>query len=213
MKSTAATDLERTTAGLFEAHPLSAQTASFPTALLHLPFEHILSQLPSPERDSSNMTFDDSKSNEEPALQLEVILDSMKPPACWGLGQNVTTGGGPSPKTSTRAAPFASPPISLGTSASPVTVDRFISGLPSLESLLSKPDDESSMSALLGKNLSQLLSNVPSNASEFRSLPINVKRDRSMALVKLWTVVKVSGKLMSDFTNVHRLIHKKNFYC
>jgi hypothetical protein len=193
MESTAATDLDRTTAGLLEAHPIAGQTACFPDALLHLPFAFILSQLPSPTKESSHLPFDDSNSNEEPALQLGIILESMKPPTCWGVGGNVSLPVKASPETTIQSKPFASTPISLkfGSDGAPVTLDRFMSGLSSLSSLLSNTQDESSMSALLAQNLSQLLSKVPCNSAELKNLAIDVKRDRLKALVKLWIVVKV----------------------
>jgi hypothetical protein len=107
-----------------------------------------------------------------------------------------------SPEASAQNKPFTSPPISLHfndkNDLSTVTVDRFISGLPSLASLLSNKDDESSMSALLAKNLSQLLSKVPCNSSEYQSLSTEVKGGRCKAIIKLWIVVKVSDKLVSD---------------
>ena len=185
LKSTAATDLDRTTAGLFEAHPLAAQTASFPDALLHLPFEHILSQLPSL----------DSSSDQEPALQFGAILDSMKPPNCWGFGQNTIDNVTSTPEKAIKSTSFGSPPVSFDfqheSNIVPVSIDLFISDLSSLTEFFNK-DDEMSMRNLLAKNLHQLFKKVPSNSSEYHSLSNEVKRRRCKSLIKLWIIVKVS---------------------
>ena len=70
-------------AALVDTHALAIETAEFPTALLHLPFEHILSNLPHPsERDS--LTMRRNEDDIEPIIQLRHIMQAMKPPACWG---------------------------------------------------------------------------------------------------------------------------------
>jgi hypothetical protein len=196
MKSTVnSDDLHLTTAGLFEAHPIAAQTAHFPEAILHLPFHHILSQLPGTDSEDSSNPFDDSESNEEPVLRFGAMLDSMKPPNCWGLGEDVNrTTETPQGATMT-AIFFRSSKISLNIDASgdvpSVSLDQFTSGLTSFNSLLSENDKESSMCALLVQNLSQLLGKIPIDSSEFQSLSLDVKRDRCKALIKLWIAVKV----------------------
>jgi hypothetical protein len=198
LKSTAITDLERTTAGLLEAHPMAAQAPSFPLAVLHIPFEHILSQLPALDRESSTISFDEFTANEEPALQLGKILDSMKPPFCWGMGGDTNSDETSSPEAGARRSLITSPPLAFsfdeGSDASPVTIDRFISDLSSLQTLLSCSEDESSMSCLLGHNLNQLLKKIPHHASEFKNLSVESKLNRAKALVKLWIVVKVREK-------------------
>ena len=199
LKSTVISEIEMTTASLLEAHPMAAQAPSFPSAVLHLPFQHILSQLPTLDRDASTMAFDESDPNEEPALQLGNMLDSMKPPFCWGMGGNDNYEEAASPVANRRHSLLTSPPMSLNfdgdSDDSPVTVDRFISDLASLRSLLSSSENESSMSCLLGKNLNQLLKKIPHSASEFKSLSPDKKLSRAKTLVKLWIVVKVSRNL------------------
>ena len=166
--STVASDLDKTTASLFEAHPLAGQTASFPPALLSLPFEFVLSNLPAPEYDSGNKSYSDSN-NSEPALQLVAMLNSMKPPICWGQDdQNTPSRLRSSPEAIHHSRPlFASPPVSLkfdgNGNAVPVSVDLFLHGLPSLSKLLS--NDDSSMATLLAQNLGQLLSRIPHDLS------------------------------------------------
>lgn len=191
LRSTAATEIDKTTAGLFEAHPLAGQTACFPDAVLHLPFSYILSQLPPIE--NSNGPLPLGEHNEEPALQLGVVLEAMKPPACWGQGEsnmheaNQTHGTTHSPK------PFASPSVASSFESTPqdgaVTVDRFISGLKHLSPLLKNETEP--MTNLLTQNLGQLLAQVPADVNELRTLPVEGKQARLRALVKLWIVVKV----------------------
>ena len=77
-------------AALFDTHILAIQTAKFPSALLHLPFDYILLKLPvvKDENSSSSQERDD---NIEPTLQLREILKTMAPPHCWGQGGEVLT--------------------------------------------------------------------------------------------------------------------------
>lgn len=189
-------DLHLTTAGLFEAHPIAAQTAHFPEAVLHLPFDHILSQLPRTDSEDDSIAFDDSESNKEPVLQFGAMLDSMKPPNCWGARAGTSRKVETPQRVTSTPKPCRSPEVPLnfetdGDGAS-VTLNQFTAGLSLLNSLLSGNDRESSMSALLAKNLSQLLGKIPQDSSDFQSLPFDVKRTRCKSLIKLWIVVKVS---------------------
>jgi hypothetical protein len=71
------------TAGLFETHVMSVQAPLFPTVVLHLPFEYILDQI----RDSQDSAkAGPSSQNIEPMLVLDAVIQSMKPPNCWGMG-------------------------------------------------------------------------------------------------------------------------------
>lgn len=194
MHSTAASEIEKTTASLFEAHPLAGQTAKFPEAVLHLPFQFILSQLP-PVDDGDTQTSFNETSSEEPALQLGVILEAMKPPMCWGQGDNVTLHlNSGSPESVALSKPFASPsaaPLSFGniTENGSISVDRFLAGLKSLSDVFTKENE--SMSTLLIQNLSQLLSKVPAESDHMAALSADEKKAQLKALVKLWIVVKV----------------------
>lgn len=192
MQSTAANEIDKTTASLFEAHALAGQTPKFPQAVLHLPFEFILSQLPPVENDSSNSSFQEA--SEEPALQLGVILEAMKPPTCWGQGDSVTMRiDHGTPESPLITKPFTSPvgAMSLGSinENGSISVDSFLSGLKSLSAVLSNENE--SMSTLLIQNLSQLLSKVPAESDKLSSLPVEERKGRLKALVKLWIVVKV----------------------
>ena len=70
-------------AALLDTHPMSIKTPEFPPAVLHLPFEYMLSKLPSPEK--HHYTFVPGTPNIEPVLDLVSIMKSMEPPSSWGL--------------------------------------------------------------------------------------------------------------------------------
>lgn len=81
--NSAYTHLHAAAAALTDTHALAIETAKFPPALLHLPFQYILSHLPrTTEKDS--LTIDRNADNVEPTIQLRHILQSMEPPGCWG---------------------------------------------------------------------------------------------------------------------------------
>jgi hypothetical protein len=67
-------------AALFDTHPLAINTARFPSAILNLPFLHILSKLKSPGKKAAA----DEEDVQEPTLQLAYIMKSMEPPRCFG---------------------------------------------------------------------------------------------------------------------------------
>ncbi|KAL3919585.1 MAG: hypothetical protein SGILL_003682, partial [Bacillariaceae sp.] len=182
MKSKAASDIDRTSAGLLEGHPLSALTANFPHEVLHLPFEFILSQLPHPEENDVN-------SNEEPPLRLGKILESMKPPASWGLGDNSKSSAtADSPRYAlTNGTPVSFEPMANGNKDDPYDVNRFLTGLPALQSLLSS---NSTASTLIKNNLSGLMRAAPS--SGIQELQDSQKKKRiASSVYQTWVIVKV----------------------
>jgi hypothetical protein len=187
LKSTSASDIHRTSAGLLEGHPLSAQAANFPYAVLHLPFDYILSQLPHPEQDISPLAYKDEIENGEPALQLGRILDSMKPPVCWGSGEvSLSSAVKESPRASF-TTPMMLEPVANGSKEDPYDVSRFLQGLPALQSALA---ENSAKSTLLKNNLNGLVSMVPNSA--LQGLQDEEKRRSIMRSVyKIWAVVKV----------------------
>lgn len=91
-------------ASLTDSHLMTIHTASFPTALLHLPYDFILEHLPSP----LEKTMVESDEEEcEPILDLPSILEAMKPPACYGNkalapAQDATGSNSLSPSPATR---------------------------------------------------------------------------------------------------------------
>jgi len=73
-----------TCALLTDTHALSVQTALFPVAVLNLPFEYILSNLPDPIKQISQLVGDDREDVTDPIMQLDYMLKSLRPPHCWG---------------------------------------------------------------------------------------------------------------------------------
>ncbi len=197
MHSTVATDIDKATAGLFEAHPLAGQTAQFPDAVLHLPFEFILAHLP-PVKSGSEMNF--SEVDKEPALQLGVILEAMKPPTCWGQGGNVVLHvSKDSPESQSSSQPFSLPSVALNLDPkigdAAISVDRFLPGLGALASVLRNEDETTS--TLLLQNLRQLLIKVPTGPDQLSALSVDDKKVRLKALVRLWIIVKVRMKSLA----------------
>jgi hypothetical protein len=80
------TETEKATAGLFDCHPMAVRTASFPSVVLNLPFEYILSQLPHPDGEYRSSSQSDNGYGEvEPILKLETIVEAMRPPQVFGI--------------------------------------------------------------------------------------------------------------------------------
>ena len=69
------------TAALFDTHALAINTARYPTALLNLPFQYILSKLPFPGKENAPGVDQDVL---EPVLQLAFMIKAMEPPLCFG---------------------------------------------------------------------------------------------------------------------------------
>lgn len=76
-------------AALFDTHILAVHTAQFPPALLHLPFNYLLSKLPVPDEEKSASQEVEDKI--EPVLKLTEILNAMAPPRCWGQEDDTVT--------------------------------------------------------------------------------------------------------------------------
>ena len=188
------TEVKRTTAGLFETHPLSVQTALFPQSVLHLPFEHILSQLPSVVNKDNHdaQSYDGPQTKVEPSLQLGVILDTMNPPFCWGQGQIAREISEHSPEVVPMTKTFQSPPIPIKLDGNEIQlgIDHFITDLGTLKGLLAN-DSPFSMSFLLKTCLKQLLAKFPQDQTEFEGASKERRRDKARNLAREWAIVKV----------------------
>ncbi|KAL3924265.1 MAG: hypothetical protein SGILL_001145 [Bacillariaceae sp.] len=192
MKSTAASDIDRASAGLLEGHPLSALTTHFPHEVLHLPFEYILSQLPHPEQNISSISRHAFNINEEPALKLAGILDAMKPPASLGLDESASSSAvAESPRGSfMNGTPVSFEPMANGNRDDPYDINRFLTGLTSLQSFLA---GNSIASTLLKSNLSALLRTSPSSAIQQLQNPSKMQKIAS-SVYQAWVVVKAQGE-------------------
>jgi hypothetical protein len=205
-----AADLDLTTANLFEAHPMSVQTALFPLPILHLPFGDILSNIPLRIDEGKVVSNDDPQTNKEPAIRLSVIVDAMKPPFCWGQGggNNAT----PKPPLADEIRfmrTLQSPPIPTklidGNSSAPVAIDPFIVDLPSLSEILTN-GEKFSIGSLLSNSLGCLLEKMPRTRAEFEEASIEVRRMKAKDLVKEWALLKVRDNQRSSVFFCHHAL-------
>ena len=191
LKSTLASDSDRTSAALLEGHPLAVQAAHFPSSVLQLPFAHMLSELPHHERQLPSQSYSDI-SKAEPALRFDRILEAMKPPNCWGLEPRVVSDVKGTPQLkSVNASPMTFLDKNNGTKNDPFNTGRFLVGLLSLQSLLS---DNSPTSRMLKFSLNELVSTFAKNASLNDLQSPESRKRRIKSLNKAWIVVKVRSK-------------------
>jgi hypothetical protein len=78
---------DRAAAGLFETHPMMVQTPNFPSVILHLPFDFILSKLPRTLDDRPLGTWQSGNRALEPILNLSTMVQAMEPPYSWGASE------------------------------------------------------------------------------------------------------------------------------
>jgi len=71
-------------ASLTDTHPLSVRTPSFPSALLNLPFEYILSQFPHSAQEASLIYGGCMEEANEFIMDIHFMMRSLIPPYCWG---------------------------------------------------------------------------------------------------------------------------------
>jgi hypothetical protein len=191
MKSTCASDSDRASTALLEGHPLAVHTAHFPASALQLPFIHMLSQLPHHEKQTFRpKTYPGDMAKGEPALQFGRILDSMKPPACWGLNSDGTSEVKESPQFySTISSPISFSRKGKGSKNDPYDIGRFIVGLSSLHSLLS---ENSHTSNILKNSLNELVI-ADAKCSSLQQLHGSEARKKYLrSMNRTWIIVKVS---------------------
>jgi hypothetical protein len=191
MKSTRASDSDRASTALLEGHPLAVHTAHFPASALQLPFIHMLSQLPHHEKQTFRpKTYPGDMAKGEPALQFGRILDSMKPPACWGLNSDGTSEVKESPQFySTVSSPISFSRKGKGSKDDPYDTGRFIVGLSSLHSLLS---ENSPTSNILKNSLNELVI-ADAKCSSLQQLHGSEARKKYLrSMNRTWIIVKVS---------------------
>ena len=188
LNSTRASDSDRTSAALLEGHPLAVQAPHFPASVLQLPFDHILSQLPHHESRSKEMYNETTKG--EPALRFDKILEAMKPPICWGSESNVTS----HVKETPQLKSFITSPVTFldqnkGTKEDPYNISRFLTGLLSLQSLLSV---DSQICRMLKNSLNELVGTF-ARSSKLQDLQKSeARKTYTKSLNRTWVIVKVS---------------------
>jgi len=82
------------TTSLTDCHPMSIRAPDFPSVVLNLPYNYILSQLPHPSDMASRLPNEDEHESTEHILNIKLILESMCPPLCWNIERNNTNLGG-----------------------------------------------------------------------------------------------------------------------
>jgi hypothetical protein len=187
-------------AALFDTHVLALHTAQFPSALLHLPFNYLLSKLPVPEEEKSASQEVEDKI--EPVLKLTEILKAMAPPRCWGQEDDlVTPQNGHSSKVFKLAMTKSPTPRAL---AMTVNVDNQSTGIKEtppeieavashflLEELTNLSTTECSSASLLN-DLSRILSRMGRVLPGFRIIASNEKAAMLSSLLHDCLRLKVS---------------------
>eukprot|EP00529_Nitzschia_sp_RCC80_P007986 CAMPEP_0113523390 /NCGR_PEP_ID=MMETSP0014_2-20120614/45681_1 /TAXON_ID=2857 /ORGANISM="Nitzschia sp." /LENGTH=1339 /DNA_ID=CAMNT_0000421479 /DNA_START=318 /DNA_END=4335 /DNA_ORIENTATION=+ /assembly_acc=CAM_ASM_000159 len=189
LKSQVASDIDRATASLMEAHPLAVQTAHFPSAVLHLPFDHILSQMPHPTNPSST----DDGSNVEPPLLFGKMLEAMSVPQCWGRDETETSKRQETSDKNLLSPPIAFEPIKNGTidDDNSLVLNQYLENLSSLQTYLSQ---NSPFARLLKSDLVELARIMSQSMKPINELTEDTKKNWSKLKYKAWVVTKTNGE-------------------
>jgi len=193
LKSTSASESDRTSAALLEGHPLAVQAPHFPSSVLQLPFLHMLSRLPHHERPAFPPNYSDATKG-EPPLRFDVILKSMDPPHCWGLESSAASN---APETPQFKSCISSPLSFLDSNSSskddPYNTGRFVLGLTSLLSLLA---EKSPTSRMLKNILNELVGTFAKSSSLQVLHRADAKKRQLKSLNRTWVVVKSKGETL-----------------
>lgn len=191
-------------AALTDTHPMANEAPMFPPALLHLPFQYILSKLPHAfERASFSVGQTDDTI--EPTIQLGRILKSMEPPACWGQDngspvKNTSPSGG-SRITPALSGAQSSPsvgrqlPLSSGTSTSASSVENLqVQDVASeyLIQALSQACSKESIGPKLLDQAKNLLDRLKKEVASLEGLSISQRRKKLLHFLKAVLRTKVS---------------------
>lgn len=184
---------DQASAGLFETHPMSVSAPIFPPEVLHLPYVYILSQLPLPS--SEQFVNNGEQTNVEPILQINAIVEAMKPPLCWGQERTNKDIPAASPTKRNPKPLIESPHIDIGTllhegiesEGESITLDHFTKDLFALTNALEGSSSDA-LEAIL-QNLQKLLRVA---SVKYSSLDKESRRSKARAVTKLWALAKVS---------------------
>ena len=198
---------DRAAAGLFEAHPMSVQVPTFPNVVLHLPFRFILSNLP---RSYSNID-DCTSGTVEPILNLETIVNAMKPPYCWKTSNDDSTNSGTFGGSSNdkQGAQIVLPmPSDLAESAiwmngddkneadeDRAAIANFMTEFPLLNDSFNRFYNSAPLVAVLS-TLIRLLSQLGEAEEEMNvaSIHINDRKMKLQSFVASWSILKKLGE-------------------
>ena len=181
------TATDKAGAGLFETHPMSVQAPTFPSVVLHLPFDFILMQLP---RDG----------DKEPVLKLNEIINSMKPPFCWGEGGANSSAVACSTPMKPAQSEDSSPAAWLRRSGvddsgnETSAVEGFMTTFPLLNQNFNRFGSSPPLVGVLScltRLLAQLAEEEESSIGE---LSLIVRKSKLCALITSWTILKKLGE-------------------
>jgi len=201
---TQTTATDRASAGLFETHPMAVQAPVFPLVVLHLPFSFILSELPHPDdqHQGSAASSDDGNGSFEPVIQLESIVEAMKPPSCWGMG-NAGHAVPDTPPATSSSSHYQQLPPTPGVWLSsfkeengkfpPLELTHFVNDLLPLTEVFSLLSSSPPIAALLTSAI-RLLSQVSELKLELTDIVSRVRQEKLASLVSSWVLVKRHGE-------------------
>lgn len=192
---------------LTDCHQMSITTARYPSALLDVPYDYILSHLAETSEQASHwMKTDDVAERTEPVLQLGHILQSMCPPECFGKrpvsDNNTGSVNGISSQRKCLTTPKGSPCKGALTSDGKIidtlSVDHFASDV--LLRALGQGDEYSPLSPclkLLGNHLTVLVSEVNDISADIIanvSLRRDIKKSKLDGITNECLAVKSFGE-------------------
>lgn len=197
-------------ASLTDCHQMSIKTPLFPSALLNLPYDYILSKLTQTSEHLSNLTNkDDVAESSEPVLQLYDILQCMAPPYCFGTHAKIDDNSGKANGVMSQSK-FLSTPIrspcegtltSYGEMGDTLRVNNFASDC--LVQALSHGDEalpSVSCAKLLSFHLSALLLKVNEISSGIKA-NMYLRREEKKAKLNVITNECLSSKVSITFFN------------
>lgn len=201
--TSSSTHSHEATAALTDTHALANETAKFPLALLHLPFQYILSNLPRTGEHQNSLAMGRSDDNIEPTIQLRSIMKSMEPPACWGQ-ESKSSMSGSSPLNGQRITPALNAALTLpaakrqlvtsvsnGNSSPSVADLQDVASEHLMQALTQSCSPESASSKLLDQ-LNDLLARIRHEVPTLKSLNLSQRRKRLLLFLRACLRVKVS---------------------
>eukprot|EP00594_Rhizosolenia_setigera_P014074 CAMPEP_0178963178 /NCGR_PEP_ID=MMETSP0789-20121207/14855_1 /TAXON_ID=3005 /ORGANISM="Rhizosolenia setigera, Strain CCMP 1694" /LENGTH=1239 /DNA_ID=CAMNT_0020647569 /DNA_START=158 /DNA_END=3877 /DNA_ORIENTATION=- len=224
--SKTAKDDDNVRASMTETHALSLKTPKFPQALLSLPFDYMISQMPSPAERAIQLGVEDGDEAYEQVLKLDEMYKMLSPPNCWG--KNVNGSGSNSngntfstPQSTRHFTPVRSPEASMSASKSTeYTIYNFAS-----EYLLKvigdgKPETSSHPRlSFLGNDLQKFISELSYQISSLKSNSSIDRRKDVKPFLHRCLVLKSNGEdalhssKLSEQYNVKNLLNEWRKTC
>jgi hypothetical protein len=179
---------------------MTIQAPIFPNVVLNLPFIFMLSQLPRQQTDTSVLISTSADvQRREPVVDLKIIVDSMRPPTCFGL---LGDGHHQTPTKLPRVDSIHTTPgswlMSMKNDNGVVDVEAkaesFFHGLPNLNSFFASETTYAALTSLK-RDLLDLIEKSQNSIVACTSLkPDTTKEERVVPLFKLWSLLKKNGE-------------------